>query len=125
MEIYALKQSDCLGSYIKASSADSDKVVRIYPVITSEAQIPVITLSEIVLQGRLFTYEYKSIRRRQMRRWKVYGNDSLLVNQNIGSSIERPDKVADTTSPSGCAELYSSILTKELRVIYEKEILSK
>lgn len=32
------------------------------------------------------------------------------------------DKIADTVSPTGCAELYSSILTKELCVIYEKEI---
>lgn len=44
------------------------------------------------------------------------------MNQNIGSSIERPDKIADTTLLAGCAELYSSILMKELRVIYEKEI---
>lgn len=40
----------------------------------------------------------------------------------VGSSIERPDKIADTVSPTGCAELYSSILTKELCLIYEKEI---
>lgn len=47
-------------NYIKARSVDSDKAVSYYPVITSEARIPVITSSEIVSQRRLLR-KYKSI----------------------------------------------------------------
>lgn len=53
-----------------------------------QTRIPAITSSEIVVR-KLLSYEHKSIGHRQTRRWKVYGNGSLLANQNIGRMIQR------------------------------------